>query len=94
MDVAELLRLASPSYRSDDVTYDALKTALQNLMKTTDQIRYEIRYRSVERREGHIIVAIAYAATYRTSGRVRHVTTSSELVLEPHASSFLILSGM
>jgi hypothetical protein len=94
MDAVELLRLASPHYRSDDVTYDVLKTALQNLMKTTEQIRYEIRYRSVERRDGHVIVSITYSASYRAAGRVRHVTDSSELVLEPHASSFLILSGM
>jgi hypothetical protein len=76
-NVAELLKLASPSYfedggntkPEDDYDFAGLKDYLTTTFQKTTGIRYEIRYRRVTYTETqHIWVDFTYAASYKIPG--------------------------
>jgi hypothetical protein len=76
-NVAELLKIASPSYfedggntkPEDDYDYAGLKDYLTTTFQKTTGIRYEIRYRRITYTEQqHIWVDFTYAASYKIPG--------------------------
>ena len=106
-NIAELLKLASPSYfedggntkPDDDYDYAGLKEYLTTTFLRTTSIRYEIRYRRLTFTEtGHILVDYTYAAAYRIPGvkgeEWRHKIADNRLDLVRADETFKIVSGM
>jgi hypothetical protein len=106
-NIAELLRMASPSYyedggnvkSEDDYDYNGLKEYLINTFSKTNGIRYEIRYRRVTFTEtNRIYVDYTYAAAYRIPGlkgeEWRHKVADNRLELVRDGDGYKIQSGM
>ncbi|MBN2802999.1 MAG: hypothetical protein JXR91_07885 [Deltaproteobacteria bacterium] len=106
LNVGVLLNLASPRYfdnsgtvsGDDDVNKQHLEEILGERFKSIDEIRYEIKYRSVFEDESAIIVQIIYTMSFQFTidGETRwhNYTGDKRINLERDGNSFLILSGM
>lgn len=106
-DTAMLLGMASPRYYedggnvdpADDMDYEGLKEWLESRFQNTNAIRYEIRYRRVEKGENNrIYVIYTYSASWRIPGLKQedwqHKVSDNRLELEPDGESYKILAGM
>jgi hypothetical protein len=108
-DTPALLALASPRYYedggnvdpTDDLDYEGLREWLEGRFQDTKAIRYEIRYRRIDRGgEGgsRVHVVYTYSASYKIPGiktdEWRHTVAENRLELEPDGKSFKILAGM
>lgn len=106
-NVPLLLQLASPTYyedggnadASDDMDFSGLKDYLEGKFRDTAAIRYEIRYRRVNRgRQGRILVDCTYSASYRIQGvkedEWRHTVAENRLELVEDGKAFRIVAGM
>ena len=106
-DVGSLLALASPRYYedggnvdpSDDLDYEGLRDWLEGRFQDTKAIRYEIRYRRVEKGDqNRINVIYTYSAAFKVPGlkvdEWRHTVADNRLELEPDGRTFKILAGM
>jgi hypothetical protein len=106
-DIGTLLALASPRYYedggnvdpSDDLDYEGLRDWLEGRFQDTKAIRYEIRYRRVEKGDqDRVLVVYTYSAAYKVPGMKtdewRHTVADNRLELEPDGKSYKILAGM
>ena len=106
-NVPLLLKLASPSYyedggnvdASDDMDYTGLTEYLDSRFKETRAIRYEIRYRRIDRgAPDRVFVEFTYSASFRIPGlkgdEWRHTVADNRLELIPDESAYKILAGM
>ncbi len=105
-NVPLLLDMASPRYyedggnvdATDDMDFAGLREYLQGRFKETLAIRYEIRYRRVQRASEKILVEYTYTASYKIPGlkgeEWRHTVADNRLELVPDQASFKILAGM
>jgi hypothetical protein len=106
-DVPVLMSLASPRYYedggnvdpADDLDFEGLREWLEGRFQETHSIRYEIRYRRVDRTDqGRVLVIYTYSASYKIPGvkqeEWRHTVADNRLELEPDGKSFKILAGM
>jgi hypothetical protein len=106
-NTALLLELAHPKYyedggnadSSDDIDRAGLEEFLKTKFSQAKAIRYEIRYRSINKgRQGEILVDYTYSASYKIptkKGEVwRRSVADNRLELVADGESFRILSGM
>ena len=106
-NVGLLLKLADKRYYedggnvdpTDDLNYDDLKKYLVERFRSTQAIRYEIRYRRVGRgRNDEIYVDYTYSASYKMvteDGDVwRRSVADNRLELASKGDTFRILAGM
>ncbi len=106
-NVPLLLSMASPRYyedggnvdATDDMDYAGLREYLEGRFKDTRAIRYEIRYRKVNRgSQNRILVDYTYSASYKIPGlkgeEWRHTVSDNRLELVPEQDAFKILAGM
>jgi hypothetical protein len=106
-DVAQLLKMMSPSYfedggntkNEDDADYDKIREFLTGDYLKTSGIRYEIRYRRVTYTEtNHIYVDYTYAAAWKLPGVEKeewhHKVADNRLDLVRDGDSFKIVAGM
>jgi hypothetical protein len=101
-DVDALLALASPSYLDDggtaapqdDLAYDDLDEHLAGLLGSVEEVRYELRITRIDASGPRVVVELSYAATFVMGEKQRQRVDDGRLVLEPHGSSYRILSGM
>lgn len=108
-DSSVLLSLASPRYYedggnvdpSDDLDYEGLREWLDGRFQQTKSIRYEIRYRRIQKSEsGRVLVIYTYSSSYKIPGlktdEWRHTVADNRLELEPDAEkkTFKIVAGM
>lgn len=106
-DVRALLRLAHADYyedggnvdATDDLDYAGLENYLRGEFGETRSIRYEIRYRRIQKNERNgWDVAYTYSASYQLPDggheRWHREVAENQLVLVPDGESFKILSGM
>ncbi|MCS6899699.1 MAG: hypothetical protein RMJ98_08565 [Myxococcales bacterium] len=106
-DTATLLAMASPRYYedggnvdpTDDMDYEGLKAWLGTRFEETKAIRYEIRYRRIEKGENNkIYVIYTYSASWRSPGLTqddwKHKVSDNRLELEVDGDSYKILAGM
>jgi len=105
--VGFLLQLADPTYyedggntdATDDLDYAGLRAYLEDKFAKTKSIRYEIRYRRVQKgRKDVVQVDYTYSASYKIpteAGDIwRHSVADNRLELVPHEATFRIVSGM
>ena len=106
-DVPALLSLASPRYYedggnvdpTDDLDFEGLREWLEGRFQDAKAIRYEIRYRRVDKADqNRVHVTYTYSASYKIPGlktdEWRHTVAENRLELEPDGKSFKILAGM
>ena len=106
-DVPALLSLASPRYYedggnvdpTDDLDFEGLREWLEGRFQDAKAIRYEIRYRRVDKADqNRVHVIYTYSASYKIPGlktdEWRHTVAENRLELEPDGKSFKILAGM
>ena len=106
-DTAALMAMASPRYYedggnvdpSDDMDFDGLRAWLDTRFQETTAIRYEIRYRRIDREETRKIqVTYTYSASWRIPGLKqddwRHKVSDNRIELEPDGDSYKIVAGM
>jgi hypothetical protein len=106
-DVPLLLQMAAQTYfedggnvdASDDMDYTGLKEYLEGRFKDTRAIRYEIRYRRINRKsESRILIEYTYTASYKIPGlkgdEWRHTVADNRLEIAEEKDSFKILAGM
>gem|GEM_PF-251851 len=107
-EVGKLFSLAHPKYyenggnidASDDIDYAGLKEFLRERFSAAKGIRYEIRYRRIQRGSKNVIlVDYTYSASYQLPSENgeddwHRKVEDNRLELVPHKDSFLILSGM
>lgn len=106
-NVPLLLGMASETYfedggnvdSADDMDYAGLREYLEGKFKDTRAIRYEIRYRKVNRgREDKIYVEFTYTASYRIPGlkgdEWRHTVADNRLELVADQAAYKIVAGM
>jgi hypothetical protein len=107
-DVAGLIKLASPKYYEDggnidpedDIDFAGLEAYLKEKFRDATGIRYEIRYRRVERERDLVFVDYTYSASYRITlpgsdrQKWRSVVEENRLELVPDGEGFLIVAGM
>lgn len=107
-NVGALLQLADESYyedggnidATDDIDYAGLREFLETKFRETRAIRYEIRYRRVEKTDKDTIyVDFTYSASYKiptSEGEVwrRNVEDNRLELLPLEKGGFKILSGM
>lgn len=107
-DVAQLLKLMSPSYfedggntrTDDDADYDKMRAFLTTDFTKTSSVRYEIRYRRVTFTEtDHIYVDFTFAAAWKLPGAKgtdewHHKVADNRLDLVRDGDSFKIVAGM
>jgi len=106
-NVPLLLSMASPRYyedggnvdATDDMDYSGLREYLEGRFKDTRAIRYEIRYRKVNRgQQNRILVDYTYTASYKIPGlkgeEWRHTVADNRLELVPEQAEYKILAGM
>lgn len=104
---ATLVAMASPRYYedggnadpTDDMDYDGLQEWLDTRFQETKAIRYEIRYRRIERGENNkILVVFTYSASWKIPGLTqdewKRKVSDNRLELEPDGDSYKILAGM
>ena len=106
LNVAILMNLTSPRYfdnsgtttGDDDVDKQHLEEILGERFKAIDEIRFEIKYRSVFEDNDFIIVQYIYTMSfqYTIDGDTKwyNHTGDKRLKLERDGDDFLILSGM
>ena len=106
-DTAALLAMASPRYYedggnvdpTDDMDFEGLKQWLDTRFQDTKAIRYEIRYRRIDRGENNkVLVVFTYSASWRIPGLSqddwKHKVSDNRLELEPDGDSYKIVAGM
>ena len=106
-DTAALLTMASPRYYedggnvdpSDDMDYEGLKGWLESRFQETQAIRYEIRYRRIDKGENNrVYVVYTYSASWRIPGLKqedwKHKVSDNRLELEGDGESYKIIAGM
>jgi hypothetical protein len=105
-DVAALLKMAAPNYYedggnidpTDDLDYAGLKGYLMTKFQDASAIRYEIRYRKVQKERDLIFVEYTYSASYRIPGikadEWRHRVEDNRLELVPYQDDYRIVAGM
>jgi hypothetical protein len=106
-NVPLLLSMASPRYYedggnvdpSDDLDYEGLREWLLGRFQDTRAIRYEIRYRRVNKGDrNRILIIYTYSASYKIPGvkqeEWRHTVAENRLEIEPEGRSYKILAGM
>jgi hypothetical protein len=108
-NVELLLKLADPRYyedggnadATDDLDYAGLREYLEDKFKETRSIRYEIRYRRVNKGKRDVLnVDFTYTASFKIptpagpAWRRRVADNRLELVPAKSGSGFTILSGM
>jgi len=106
-DVAQLLKMMSPSYfedggntkNEDDADYDKMREFLTGDYLKTNGVRYEVRYRRVTYTEtNHIYVDYTYAAAWKIPGvdkeEWHHTVADNRLDLVRDGDSFKIIAGM
>jgi hypothetical protein len=106
-DTSSLMAMASPRYYedggnvdpSDDMDFDGLRAWLDTRFQETTAIRYEIRYRRIDREETRKIqVTYTYSASWRIPGLKqddwRHKVSDNRIELEPDGDSYKIVAGM
>lgn len=106
-NVGLLLKFAHPRYyedgatvdTSDDLDYAGLRMYLDDKFRKTKAIRYEVRYRNVQRAEnGNVLVDFTFSASYKVpmpDGDVwRRRVADNRLELVAAGDQFRILSGM
>jgi hypothetical protein len=104
-----LLKLADPRYyedggnadATDDLDYAGLREYLEDKFKETRSIRYEIRYRRVNKGKRDVVnVDFTYTASFKIptpngpAWRRRVADNRLELVPAKTGTGFTILSGM
>lgn len=108
-NVGILLSLVSARYYedggnvdpTDDLDFEGLREWLQGRFQDTRAIRYEIRYRRIEKGEqNRVNVIYTYSASYKILGvkeqqeEWRHTVAENRLELLPEGNSFKIVAGM
>ena len=105
-DIAALLKMAAPNYYedggnvdpTDDLDYAGLKGYLTSKFQDATAIRYEIRYRRVQKDRDLIYVEYTYSASYRIPGirgdEWRHRVEDNRLELVPYQDEYRIVAGM
>ncbi len=106
-NVSQLLQIAAPTYyedggnvdASDDLDFAGLREYLEGKFKDTRAIRYEIRYRRIDKgRESRIMVAYTYSASYKVPGlkgdEWHHSVAENRLELVEDGKAFKIVAGM
>jgi len=106
-NVPLLLSMASPRYyedggnvdATDDMDFAGLRDYLEGRFKDTRAIRYEIRYRKVNRGpQDKIMVDYTYSASYKIPGikgeEWRHTVADNRLELVPDQAAYKILAGI
>lgn len=105
-DIAALLKMAAPNYYedggnvdpTDDLDYAGLKGYLSTKFQEASAIRYEIRYRKLQKERDLVYVEYTYSASYRIPGlkgdEWRHRVEDNRLELVPYQDEFRILAGM
>lgn len=106
-DTALLLGMASPRYYedggnvdpTDDMDFEGLKSWLETRFQETQAIRYEIRYRRIDKGENNrVMVVFTYSASWRIPGLKqedwKHKVSDNRLELELDGDSYKILAGM
>ncbi|HEU4404906.1 MAG TPA: hypothetical protein VFS43_06400 [Polyangiaceae bacterium] len=108
-NVGIILSLVSPRYYedggnvdpTDDLDYEGLREWLQGRFQDTRAIRYEIRYRRIQKGEqNRVNVIYTYSASYKIPGlkeqqdEWRHTVAENRLELVPEGSTFKIVAGM
>jgi hypothetical protein len=106
-NVAQLLKLMSPSYfedggntkNEDDADFDKIREFLTGDFLHTGGVRYEIRYRRITTTEtNHIYVDYTYAAAWKVPGTKaeewHHKVADNRLDLVRDGDSFKIVGGM
>jgi len=105
-DIAALLKLAAPNYYedggnidpTDDLDYAGLRAYLQGKFQDASAIRYEIRYRRIQKDRTLIFIEYTYSASYRIPGikgeEWRHRVEDNRLELVPYQDEFRIVAGM
>ena len=101
-----LLELASPEYydnggnvdATDDIDFAGLEAYLGEEFSETRAIRYEIRYRRVQRAEDYIYVDYTYSGSFRvgtTAGdKWKSTVEENRLELVADGDSYRIVAGM
>jgi len=105
-DIAGLMKMAAPNYYedggnvdpTDDLDYAGLKAYLSTKFQDASAIRYEIRYRKIQKERDLVFVEYTYSASYRIPGiktdEWRHKVEDNRLELVPYQDEFRILAGM
>jgi hypothetical protein len=105
-DIATLLKLAAPNYYedggnidpTDDLDYAGLRAYLQGKFQDASAIRYEIRYRKIQKERDLIFIEYTYSASYRIPGSKgeewRHRVEDNRLELVPYQDDYRIVAGM
>jgi hypothetical protein len=105
-DVAALLKMAAPNYYedggnvdpTDDIDYAGLKAYLTSKFQDATAIRYEIRYRRVQKDRELLYVDYTYSASYRIPGQKgdewRRKVEDNRLELVPYQDEYRIVAGM
>jgi hypothetical protein len=105
-DIATLLKMAAPNYYedggnvdpADDIDYAGLKQYLTSKFQDATAIRYEIRYRRVQKERDLVFVDYTYSASYRIPGAKgeewRRKVEDNRLELVPYQDEFRIVAGM
>jgi hypothetical protein len=108
-DVGALLAMAHPQYLDDngtpsgddDIDYRALQKKLARWRERVTDVRYEIKYRTIEREMDRVLIAYRYSASFRIAygeedQRWSRRIGENRLVLlyDDIQSRYYILSGM
>jgi hypothetical protein len=106
-NIAQLLKLMSPSYfedggntkNEDDADFDKVREFLTGDFLRTGGLRYEMRYRRITTTEtNHIYVDYTYAAAWKVPGvkqeEWRHKVADNRLDLVRDGDTFKIVAGM
>lgn len=105
-DIAALLKMAAPNYYedggnidpTDDLDYAGLKDYLTSKFQDASAIRYEIRYRKVQRKRDLVFIEYTYSASYRIPGvkgdEWRHRVEDNRIELVPYQDDFRVVGGM
>ncbi len=107
-NVPAILEMTSPNYYedggnvdpTDDMDFNGFRDWLEGRFQDTKSIRYEIRYRKVEKGpRNRINVIYTYSASFkipglRTDEEWHHVVADNRLELEPINDGYKIVAGM
>jgi hypothetical protein len=105
-NIALLLKLAAPNYYedggnvdpTDDIDYAGLKAYLSSKFQDATAIRYEMRYRRVQKERDLIFIDYTYSASYRIPGpkgdEWRRKVEDNRLELVPYQDDYRIVAGM
>jgi hypothetical protein len=105
-DIATLLDMASPHYyedggnvdATDDIDYAGLRDYLTDRFEQAAGIRYEIRYRRIERQDDIVFVDYTYSGSFRVptedGEKWKSTVEENRLELVGDGQSFKIIAGM